>query len=250
MPRRLAVDASSHHAPHANSCPTSPSYTYNVRASSEQPMSKNSNRRIPAQTSMSDMHPPPPPPPHSYSSIHGHSSLSPPSPDDKASLSFLLNPTHPPVAKRTRTRSSNHHSQPYSEPLAPPSAPSGHPYHSVVPEQPVRQFVNSSHSYQPSYEHATDSQQPSSSSLRPPPSPPLPPSSTAVDGGAPRIKKPRERTFICDTCSFGFFTRSDLQKHQSSVHLGLKPYGCPSCPRMFGERSNASKQYVDYLLNR
>lgn len=94
----------------------------------------------------------------------------------------------------------------------------------------------------------------------------------AVRGGA---RKSRPRRFICETCEFAFYTNSDLQKvcwtfhnlavyrgtdmmqwcwlfpcfqHISSVHLQLRPYGCTMCDRTFGEKSNATKQYVPQIL--
>lgn len=57
------------------------------------------------------------------------------------------------------------------------------------------------------------------------------------------VRKKRQRKFVCDTCGFGFYTNSDLQKHVSSVHLLLRPYKCTVCDKRFGERSNATKHF-------
>lgn len=83
-----------------------------------------------------------------------------------------------------------------------------------------------------------------SSTVRPPPYGVGPSGSSHSSAQPPPAKKPRARNYTCSRCNFKFYTNSDLAKHISSVHDKLKPYGCDICGKKFGEKSNATKQYV------
>lgn len=51
-----------------------------------------------------------------------------------------------------------------------------------------------------------------------------------------RVQK-KERSFFCDTCHKGFYSRSDLGVHEL-IHKEKKPFKCKTCGRPFRHKTN------------
>ncbi|OQS00191.1 hypothetical protein THRCLA_06157 [Thraustotheca clavata] len=48
----------------------------------------------------------------------------------------------------------------------------------------------------------------------------------------------KDKLYVCKECNQSFRFKGNLKRHQMTKHVGLKPYQCPLCPKMFARKAD------------